>query len=88
MLNVLRPYADSQTNEFNMKTNFILLSSYFDHIDWIHVNKLRLLIRDLVETNLKHIYYRGLTLSDREIQYFTSRNIIIQIHFNHLQLTN
>ena len=89
MLNVLKSYTDSQTNECYMKTNLNLLSSNFDDIDWIYVNKLRSLIRGLVQTNLKHIYYRGLTLSDTEIQYYieiNKMNIIIQIHLHHLQL--
>jgi hypothetical protein len=73
MLNVLTSYTDSQTNECYMKTNLNLLSSNFDHIDWNYVNKLRSLIRGLVQTNLKHIYYRGLTLSDTEIQYYIEK---------------
>ena len=73
MLNVLKSYTDSQTNECYMKTNLNLLSSNFDDIHWIYVNKLRSLIRGLVKTNLKHIYYRGLTLSDKEIQYYIDK---------------
>ena len=73
MLNVLKSYTDSQTNECYMKTNLNLLSSNFDDIHWIYVNKLRSLIRGLVKTNLKHIYYRGLTLSDQEIQYYIEK---------------
>jgi len=73
MLNVLKSYTDSQTNECYMKTNLNLLSSNFNEIDWIYVNKLRSLIRDLVQSNFKYIYYRGLTLSEREIQYYLDR---------------
>jgi hypothetical protein len=56
-----------------MKTNLNLLSSNLDDIDWIYVNKLRSLIRGLAQSNLKYIYYRGLTLSDEEIQYYIDR---------------
>jgi hypothetical protein len=73
MLNVLKSYTDSQTNECYMKTNLNLLSSNFDEIDWIYVNKLRSLIRGLVQSNLKPIYYRGLTLSNREVQYYLDK---------------
>ena len=55
------------------KTNLNLLSSNFDEIDWNYVNKLRSLIRGLNQTNLKHIYYRGLTLSEKEIQYYMNK---------------
>jgi hypothetical protein len=44
-----------------------------DEIDWIYVNKLRSLIRNLIQINIKHIYYRGLTLSNTEIQYYIDR---------------
>jgi hypothetical protein len=73
MLDVIKSYTDSQSNECYMKTNLNLLSAHFNDIDWIYVNKLRSLIRGLVQTNLKHIYYRGLTLSDTEIQYYLDR---------------
>ncbi len=73
MLNILKSYTDSQTTECYMKTNLNLLSSNFDEIDWIYVNKLRSLIRGLVQLNLKHIYYRGLTVSDIEIQYYLDK---------------
>ncbi|CAF4851195.1 unnamed protein product, partial [Rotaria sp. Silwood2] len=64
MLYVLKSYTNSQTNECYMKTNLNLLSANFDDIDWIYVNKLRSLIRGLIKTNIKPIYYRGLNLSD------------------------
>lgn len=73
MLNTLKSYTDSLSNECYMKTNLNLLSAHFNDIDWDYVNKLRSLIRGLVKTNLKHIYYRGLTLSDTEIQYYLDR---------------
>jgi hypothetical protein len=73
MLNVLKSYTDSKSNECYMKTNLNLLSANFNDIDWIYVNKLRSLIRGLVQTDLKHIYYRGLTLTDTEIQYYLDR---------------
>ena len=74
MLDTLTSYTDSRSNQCYMKTNLNLLSANIDEIDWTYVNKLRSLIRGLVQTNLKHRYYRGLTLSDREIRYYqTSR---------------
>lgn len=73
MLDTLKSYTDSQSNECYMKTNLNLLSAHFKDIDWEYVNKLRSLIRGLVKTNQKHIYYRGLTLSDTEIQYYLDR---------------
>ena len=73
MLNVLKSYTDSQSNECYMKTNLNLLSANLNDIDWIYVNKLRSLIRGLVQSNLKYIYYRGLTLSDTEIQYYLDK---------------
>ncbi|CAF1540422.1 unnamed protein product [Adineta ricciae] len=56
LLNVLKKYADSKSNECYMETNL-------NDIDWDYINKLRSLLRGLVQTNLKHFYYRGLTLS-------------------------
>jgi hypothetical protein len=73
MLNVLKSYTNSQSNECYMKTNLNLLSANLNDIDWIYVNKLRSLIRGLVQSNLKHIYYRGLTLTDTEIQYYLDK---------------
>ena len=74
MLDVIHSYTDSQSNECYMKTNLNLLSALFDDIDWIYVNKLRSLIRGLSQTTqFKPIYYRGLTLSDDEIQYYLDR---------------
>ena len=73
MLDVIKSYTDSQSNECYMKTNLNLLSANFDDIDWTYVNKLRSLIRGLIQTDIKHMYYRGLTLSDREIQYYLDR---------------
>ena len=70
MINVLRSYTDSRTHECYMKTNLNLLSGNFDQIDWTYVNQLRSTIRALKQTNIKPIYYRGLVLSDREIQYY------------------
>jgi hypothetical protein len=73
MLNILKSYTNSQTNECYIKTNLNLLSANFNDIDWIYVNKLRSLIRGLKQINLKPIYYRGLYLSDREIQYYIDK---------------
>ena len=73
MLDVIHSYTDSQLSECYMKTNLNLLSTNFEQIDWDYVNRLRCLIRGLVQNNLKYIYYRGLTLSDAEIQYYIDR---------------
>jgi hypothetical protein len=73
MLNVIKTYTNSQSNECYMKTNLNLLSANFDDIDWIYVNKLRSLIRGLKQINLKPIYYRGLNLSDMEIKYYIEK---------------
>ena len=74
MLDVLKSYTDSVTNrQCYMKTNLNLLSGNFDQIDWIYVNQLRSIIRGLIQNNIKHVYYRGLTLSDIEIQYYLDR---------------
>jgi hypothetical protein len=70
MLEVLKSYTNSLTNKCYIKTNLNLLSANLDDIDWIYVNKLRSLIRSLVQTNIRHVYYRGLTLSNKEIQYY------------------
>ncbi|CAF3707600.1 unnamed protein product [Rotaria sp. Silwood1] len=73
MLNVIKSYTNSRSNECYMKTNLNLLSANFDDIDWLYVNKLRSLIRSLNQSNIKHVYYRGLTLSDIEIQYYMDK---------------
>jgi hypothetical protein len=73
MLSVIKLYTNSLSNECYMKTNLNLLSANFDDIDWVYVNKLRSLIRGLNQSNIKHVYYRGLTLSDTEIQYYMNR---------------
>ncbi|CAF2887983.1 unnamed protein product [Rotaria sp. Silwood2] len=73
MLNVIKSYTDSRANECYMKTNLNLLSANFDDIDWLYVNKLRSLIRGVDQSNIKPFYYRGLTLSDTEIQYYIDK---------------
>ena len=73
MLNVLKSYTDSKTNECFMKTNLNLLSANLNDINWSYVNQLRSLIRGLVQSNIRHIYYRGLTLSDTEVQYYLDK---------------
>ena len=73
MLNVIKSYTASQSNECYMKTNLNLLSANLDDIDWIYVNKLRSLILGLVQINLKPFYYRGLTLSETEIKYYMDK---------------
>ncbi|CAF1103553.1 unnamed protein product [Rotaria sordida] len=81
MLYCLKSYTNSQSNECYMKTNLNLLSANFDDIDWIYVNKLRSLIRCLIKTDIKPIYYRGLNLSDNEIKYYIEKQ-------NHYYYTN
>ncbi|CAF0982464.1 unnamed protein product [Adineta ricciae] len=73
MLDVIKSYTNSRTNDCYMKTNLNLLSAHFDDIDWVYVNKLRSLIRALVQTNIKSTYYRGLQLSNTEIRYYIER---------------
>ena len=73
MLEVLRSYTDSLTNECYMKTNLNLLSAHVEAIDWLYVNRLRSLIRGLVPSHLKHVYYRGLILSDTEIGFYLAK---------------
>ena len=73
MLDVIKSYTDSQLNECYRKTNLSLLSANFEQIDWEYVNKLRSLIRSLKQNNIKYIYYRGLQLSDTEIQYYLDK---------------
>lgn len=73
MIEVLKTYTDSRSNECYMRTNMNLLSANFDQIDWTYVNQLRSLIRGLNQSNIKHVYYRGLVLSEREIQYYIDR---------------
>ena len=73
MLEVLQSYTNSRSSECYMKTNLNLLSANFDDIDWSYVNKLRSLIRGLNQAYIRHVYYRGLTLSDTEIQYYIDR---------------
>ena len=73
MLAVIESYTDSQSSECYMKTNLNLLSANFEQIDWIYVNRLRSLIRGLRQSNIKPIYYRGLNMSDKEIQYYMDR---------------
>ena len=73
MLDVLKSYTDSRSNECYMKTNLNLLSANLEETDWIYVNKLRSLIRGLSQINIKPVYYRGLTLSNTEVQYYIDR---------------
>jgi hypothetical protein len=73
MIDVLKTYTDSQTNETYIKTNLNLLSGNTQQIDWTYVNQLRSLIRALSQSNIRPVYYRGLYLSDKEIQYYLNR---------------
>ncbi|CAF4295203.1 unnamed protein product, partial [Adineta steineri] len=54
-----------------LKTNLNLLSDY--DIDWDYTNKLRSIIRGLYQPDLRSVYYRGLNLSDVEINYFEQK---------------
>ena len=73
MVEVLRSYTNSRSSEQFKKTNLNLLSANLGEIDWTYVNRLRSLIRGLTQNDFKHTYYRGLALSDREIQYYLDR---------------
>lgn len=73
MREVIDSYTDSRSSECYMKTNINLLSANFDDIDWTYVNRLRSLIRALRQSAIQPFYYRGLTLSDTEIQYYLER---------------
>ena len=73
MLDIIRSYTDSRSNECYLKTNINLLSGNFDQIDWDYVNKLRSLIRSLHQSSTKPAYYRGLHLSDTEIRYYMDK---------------
>jgi hypothetical protein len=73
MLDVLQSYTNSRTNECYMRTNLNLLSANLSDIDWTYVNRLRSLIRCLIQINRRHVYYRGLTLSNREIGYYIAK---------------
>ena len=73
MLDVLRSYTDSRSNECYVKTNLNLLSACMNGIDWNYVNRLRSVIRSLSQTDLKHVYYRGLNLTDIEISHYMAK---------------
>ena len=53
MLDVIKTYTNSQTNECYIKTNLNLLSANLNDINWIYVNKLRSLIRNLNQIKSK-----------------------------------
>jgi hypothetical protein len=67
MLSVIKQY----TGEHYLKTNLNLLSNY--DIDWNYTNKLRSIIRGLYQSDLRSVYYRGLNLSDIEVNYFKQK---------------
>ena len=67
MLSVIKKY----TGMHYLKTNLNLLSKH--NIDWNYTNKLRSIIRGLYQSDLRSVYYRGLTLSDIEINYFKQK---------------
>lgn len=67
MLSVIRQY----TGMHYLKTNLNLLSSF--DIDWDYTNKLRSIIRGLYQSDLRSVYYRGLHLSDIEVNYFKQK---------------
>ena len=64
MRDVLRQYTASGYQD----TNISLLVNY--NIDWVYVNKLRSLIRGLWQLNLLTTYYRGVNLTDTEVNFY------------------
>ncbi|CAF1066636.1 unnamed protein product [Adineta steineri] len=67
MLDIIKQY----TSMNYLKTNLNLLSDY--DIDWNYTNKLRSIIRGLYQPDLQSVYYRGLDLSDIEVNYFRQK---------------
>ena len=67
MLSVIKQY----TGNHYVKTNLNLLSNY--DIDWNYTNKLRSIIRGLYQPDLRSVYYRGLHLSETEVNYFKQK---------------
>ncbi|CAF1276223.1 unnamed protein product [Adineta steineri] len=67
MLDVIKQY----TGMHYLKTNLNLLSDY--DIDWNYTNKLRSVIRGLYQPDLRSLYYRGVNLSDIEVNYFRQK---------------
>ncbi|CAF1254192.1 unnamed protein product [Didymodactylos carnosus] len=72
MLNVLRTYTNSSSgNDCYIKTNLNLLTN--NDIDWTYTNKLYSIIKGLCQNDIRHVYYRGLHLSDAEIRYYMAK---------------
>ncbi|CAF1213299.1 unnamed protein product [Adineta steineri] len=67
MLDVIKQY----TSVNYLKTNLNLLSDY--DTDWSYTNKLRSITRSLYQPDLRSVYYRGLNLSDIEVNYFRQK---------------
>ncbi|CAF1136753.1 unnamed protein product [Adineta steineri] len=67
MLDIIKQY----TGMHYLKTNLNLLSDC--DIDWNYTNKLRSIIRGLYQLDLRSVYYRGLDLSDIEVNYFKQK---------------
>ncbi|CAF0756958.1 unnamed protein product [Didymodactylos carnosus] len=67
MLNILKTY----TGNHYVRTNLNLLTNY--DIDWDYINKLRSIIRGLYQHDLRPVCYRGLILSDIEIDYYKKK---------------
>ncbi|UJR12493.1 hypothetical protein I4U23_016668 [Adineta vaga] len=67
MLSVIKQY----TGNHYLKTNLNLLSNF--DIDWDYTNKLRSIIRGLYQSDLRSVYYRGLNLSDIEVNYYKEK---------------
>jgi hypothetical protein len=67
----MRCVIQQYTNEHYLKTNLNLLSNF--DIDWDYTNKLRSIIRGLYQLDLRDVYYRGLNLSDIEINYYKQK---------------
>lgn len=67
MIDIIRRYTSNEFAKANMK-----LLTNFD-IDWNFTNKLRSIIRSLRQSDLRDIYYRGVNLSDIEIEYYKEK---------------
>jgi hypothetical protein len=67
MIAIIKLYTRGYYWKINMK-----LLSNFD-IDWNYTNKLWSIIRSLHQSNIRSVYYRGVSLSDIEINYYKKK---------------
>jgi hypothetical protein len=80
IVDVLKSHIDNQANEYYLKTNLNLFNSNFDETDWIYLNKSHWPL--LLQSNVRHMYDRHLTLNEREkrnnYDYTNSFRIVIR----------